>query len=324
MLKKNPLQFSVVREDPAIELSLFRKFNIKKPIMIGSGGCTALALACEFPKTSFALIEPNPAQIKLIKEKIKTLQTSSRAQIAKKFGVGQASDKSKSLIEKGNFESLFRNLRNFIYEFIVDKAQVEKLLLNGTDRQWKEIFLNPYWPVAFDLFFSNSILLALFGPAAIQHAPPESYSRYFRQAFEKGLLRRDCCDNYFLHHVFLGHYPKRKSGWPVFLQKPQKKIVVKIFQCRAQEMRDYSSYDFVGLSNIFDWSSESEIKDVTSKLNDELQVGALVLYRQLNNNKDFRSFFGNNFQWLTDEAKELHQKDRSLFYSSIHIARKTK
>jgi S-adenosylmethionine-diacylglycerol 3-amino-3-carboxypropyl transferase len=324
MLKKNPIQFSVVREDPIVEISLIRQFKIIKPILIGSGGCTAFALASEFQKMPIALIEPNPAQVKLIKDKIKILETSNRLQIEKKFGVGQSLDIGESLIEKGNFESLFRSLRSFIYEFIVDRSKIEKLLLTGTEKEWKTIFSHPYWPVAFDLFFSNSILLAMFGPAAIQHAPPESYSEYFRQVFENGLIRRDRQNNYFLHHVFLGRYLKRRASLPAYLQKPPKKVAVKFFQCTAQNLDDYSPYDFVSLSNIFDWSSENEIRDMALKLNEELKVGTMVLYRQLNNRKNFRHFFGDHFQWLSSEAKELHLKDRSLFYSSIHIARKLK
>lgn len=322
MLKRNPLQFSVVREDPEIELSLFREINFEKPIIVGSGGCTILAMASEFPKLPITIIEPNPAQIKLIKEKIKKIKTSSATARLKLFGVGLKNPGC--LIEKGNFESLFRSLREFIFEFIADEKKILGLLKNGTEKKWNEVFIHPYWPVAFDLFFNNSILRAMFGPAAIQHAPSESYSRYFQEIIEKGLLRSDRATNYFLYHIFVGHYPKEKKGWPSYLVKPPKSISLKVFQCMAQDVPSYSDYDFVGLSNIFDWSSEKEIKAMASKLDHELSPNAIVLYRQLNNSKNFRSFFGSNFQWLSKEATSLHQKDRSLFYSSIHIARKIK
>lgn len=322
MLKKNPLQFSVVREDPQIELDLFRKFHFKKPVLIGSGGCTAFALASKYPKLQITLIEPNPAQIELIKTKAKALKKYRGAPLTKKFGVGPSSG-NHSLIEQGNFESLFRGLRTFIFEFIAEKNEISKLLQKGTARQWKEIFQHPYWPVAFDLYFNNSILKAMFGAAAIQHAPAESYSNYFRWVFERGLLRKDRKDNYFLFHLLLGHYPHQKKAWPVFLQRPPDEIHLSTYQGMAQEFPNYSAFDFVGLSNIFDWSSEQEIRALASKLQRELTVGACILYRQLNNSKDFRSFFGPEFQWLQTDADRHQQKDRSLFYSSIHIARRT-
>lgn len=320
MLKKNALQFSVVREDPQVELELFHQFNIKKPIFIGSGGCTAFAIASKYPQIPLTLIEPNLAQIKLIKEKIKILKSSSHKQLKMRFGIGLHEGNKHSLIEQGNFESLFRELRNFINEFIIEKNLLEKLFLRGTNREWKQVFAHPYWPVGFNLFFNQTLLLTMFGPAAVQHAPPKSYGSYFRSIIEKGLLSSDRSNNYFLHHILFGHYPKAKKGWPLFLQKPPTIVKIKFYSCLAQKV-EYSPYDFVGLSNIFDWSSESEIKKVTLKLNNELKSGAIVLFRQLNNAKDFRKFFGERFEWLSEEAHHLHQKDRSLFYSSIQIAR---
>jgi len=323
-MQKNQLQFSVVREDPAIELALVRKFSLKSAILVGSGGCTAFALAGQYPKVSISLIEPNPAQIKLIEEKARVLKSATKRVREEKFGLARTRSLDATLIEKGNFEALFRCLRNFLHEFVVDDASIEKLLLNGTNKEWKAIFAHPYWLSAFELFFSESILLAMFGPAAIQHAPRESYSRHFRVAFEKGILRNDRHSNYFLHHLLLGRYPKNRAGWPLFLQRPPKEIRIEMHHCLANEVGDYAPYDLVGLSNIFDWSSEQEIRSVASKLAHQLQPGAIVLYRQLNNAKNFRPFFGRKFHWLTNEAKALQKKDRSLFYSSIQIGRKGK
>ena len=63
---------------------------------------------------------------------------------------------------------------------------------------WNEVFRHRYWPVAFELFFSDQLLNAMFGAAATQHAPPGSYSAYFRGAIEAGLCRPDAAQNYFL------------------------------------------------------------------------------------------------------------------------------
>jgi S-adenosylmethionine-diacylglycerol 3-amino-3-carboxypropyl transferase len=321
-LKVNKVQFSVVREDPEVEIQLFRKFQIERPVLIGSGGCTAFSLASEFSNLPIMLIEPNPSQIGLIHKKIKTLKSLEGTSLNKKFGVGASESANGSLIEQGNFETLFRGLRNLIFDFIIDKSNLKKLIQSDSNDGWKAIFAHPYWTVAFDLYLNNSILKTMFGSAAIQHAPPESYSRYFRSAFEKGLLRADRKDNYFLHHLLLGYYPKHENAWPVYLQRPPKTMRISTFQGMAQDFADYSNFDFVGLSNIFDWSSEAEIKKLVMKLRRELKPGALVVYRQLNNSKNFRSYFGSEFDWLKREAERLHKMDRSLFYSSIQIARK--
>jgi S-adenosylmethionine-diacylglycerol 3-amino-3-carboxypropyl transferase len=163
----------------------------------------------------------------------------------------------------------------------------------------------------------------MFGPSAIQHAPAESYPQYFRAVLERGLLRRDRKGNYFLYHIFLGYYPKQKKSWPLYLQRPPRDMNLSFFEGTAQEFADYSPFDFVGLSNIFDWSAERDVRALASRLRGELRPGACVLYRQLNNAKKFESAFGPRFEWAKTEAARLQKKDRSLFYSSLHIGRKT-
>jgi S-adenosylmethionine-diacylglycerol 3-amino-3-carboxypropyl transferase len=310
----------VVREDPETESFLFRKYRIRSAAMIGSGGCTALSLQSRFPETRIHLIEPNPAQVRVIRRKMAAMNSASPRERKAIFGIGAFT--STSLIESGNFEALFRRFRDFLEEFVISRQDFLRLLKKSTVRDWQAVFTHPYWTVAFELHFADPLLLTMFGPAAIQHAPPESYPKHFRSVLEKGLLRADRAENYFLHHVFLGHYLDRRSAWPLYLAQPPKNPHFTFTQGVAQAVEDYSGFDFVGLSNIFDWSSSAEVRALASRLARELQPGAVVLYRQLNHSQNFEGFFGPDFRWLRDEARKLHQQDRSLFYSSFHIARK--
>lgn len=243
MLKRNALQFSVVREDPEVELELFRKYKFENAVLIGSGGCTAISLASEFPNIKLTIIEPNPAQLKLIDEKIRALKNFKGLTLRRKFGIGTLNEDTVSLIERGNFESLFRGLRNFIFDFIADKKQVTQLLKQGSKSDWQKVFKHPYWTVAFDLYFSNSILETMFGAAAIQHAPKNSYPTHFRSVIENGLLRSDRKDNYFLYHILFGSYPTHKAGWPPYLHKQPKKIKLSNFNGMAQNFKSYSGFD---------------------------------------------------------------------------------
>lgn len=316
-LKKNKIQFAVVREDSNVELSLIKQFNLKKPILIGSGGCTAFDITCKHPELPITLIEPNSYQINLIKKKMSALK--SQRQLPQKFGLNSKTTTQKNLVECGNFESLFKQFREFLYEFILPKKTLRELLLADSKKDLPSLFSHPYWPVAFDLFFSNSLLQTMFGPAAIQHAPKNSYPSYFRGVIEKGLLRIDCKHNYFLHHIFLGHYIAGKKNTPLYLQNPPRQFDIKFINKMADQIDDYSKYDLVGLSNIFDWSSKKDVKSIGNKLAQELKPGAVVVYRQLNNANNFTPYFGKNITWLTKLAAALHKKDRSLFYQSLHI-----
>ncbi len=100
----NPIQFSVVREDPEIELNLVSRIpDNGQVLLIGSGGCTALSVATRFPNVTQTLIEPNKNQIELIKRKLHILASLPQTELADAFGVGLHS--STSLIACGNFSA---------------------------------------------------------------------------------------------------------------------------------------------------------------------------------------------------------------------------
>ena len=314
---KNKILFGAVREDPQIEIELISRFSLNSLILIGSGGCTALSIKSRFPKIRLSIIEPNSAQVKLIKKKIKIIKSNTLKDIKSKFGV----ETNPSLIESGQFELLFKVFREFIYGFIISKTDFLNLIQSNPTKKWKPIFQNPLWKTAFDLYFSDTLLIALFGAGAVQHAPKNSYSRYFKKIIERGLTRFDAKTNYFLHHIFFGHYLKSKQNWPLYLQKPPKEIKLSFNECYANQYTNYDQFDLVSLSNIFDWTPRSQIKNIAKTLLKQMKPNTVLLYRQLNNTHNFKNCF-KGFKWQTQLEKKLLDIDRSLFYSKICIGKK--
>lgn len=317
-MKKNPIQFAVVREDPQIELDIVSNFQLKRATLIGSGGCTFFCLKAMNPEIEITLIEPNPAQIELIKEKIHALQTFEKEDLYRKFGVG-ISDKE-SLIECGNFESLFRQFRLFVQEFIISENKIENSFKDNSPQIWQKVFNHSYWQTAFDLFFSDSILKTMFGEAAIQHAPKNSYPTYFRHVLEKGLTRNDFNKNYFLHHIFLGHYFDDENALPYYLINLPRNLEFEIFNGFAQDFTNFTGKQLVHFSNIFDWCDEKIVGEIVNSASENLEKGSVVVFRQLNNRKKYREFFGQSFKW--SDTSEIARKDRSLFYEKIEIGEK--
>ena len=105
----------------------------------------------------------------------------------RRFNIGTSDPEG--LNQNGNFESLFRGLREFIFDLVADESEIRALFEEeGQLANVSELlFSSKYWSVAFDLYFSDSLLNAMFGPDATQHAEAGSYPRYFQQLFEKGL-----------------------------------------------------------------------------------------------------------------------------------------
>lgn len=313
----NKIQFGVVREDPQIEIDLIAKYALKSAVLIGSGGCTAFSIKANYPKMKLSLIEPNPAQIQLIEEKIRILKKNSPEESRKSIGT----DKQHPLIESGNFESLFKMFREFIYEFVASKKELDSLVRQGSTRKWKTLFKNPYWKTAFDLYFSDSLLVSMFGPDAIQYAPQNSYPKYFRTHIEKGISRSDAATNYFLYHIFFGHYFPESKYLPLYLQKKLVNTRMTFHSCFADEFNDYQGFELVSLSNIFDWSDLHKVREVAHKVSRQMTKDSILIYRQINNSSNFKKEF-EGFKWQPKLEKYFLKKDRSLFYSKICIGKK--
>lgn len=321
MLSRNPIQFAVVREDPRIEQSLLEGFESLGPgaqvLLIGSGGCTAFHLQSVLPGVRITLVDPNPAQIELIRKKSELLAQGNP-------------DAVLALIESGNFEALFRRFREFLWEFVARRdAWVQLFRETGStsEKHLNGIFSHPYWHPAFELHFHDSLLGAMFGPQATQHAPKGSYPQHFESALRQGLLRPDRGQNYFLHHLFLGEYlPEAR---PAYLATPRERFkplgtlealgTLTTHCCMLAELTDFSSYDLIGASNVFDWMNEDEIGETARRIVASAKPGAVLLGRQLNHSKDFKSAFGPAFRFDEKLERELHARDRSLFYSSLMI-----
>jgi S-adenosylmethionine-diacylglycerol 3-amino-3-carboxypropyl transferase len=313
------VQFAVVREDPTIERRVLREHPTERALLVGSGGCTALCLQSWWPDMRFTLVDPNPAQLDLIRKKVAALQGGVDEETGRRFNVGD--DDPAGLSQCGSFEGLFRSLRRFVHEFVAPAEDVESWFDSGTTRSAVAgTFANPYWKVAFEVFFADSMLHAMFGPAATRYATPGSYPAYFRARIERGLTAESAAQNYFLHSIFLGAY--RADCLPAFLREPPGQYRFDWVEGPLDAVRDLSAHGFVDLSNIMDWMSPAECKPTIQRLCSELRPGAMVLWRQLNNETDRCAWFGAAYDFDIDRGRELAALDQSLFYNSVHIGTK--
>jgi len=316
----NKIKFAVVREDPIVEQFIIEKFHCQSVLLVASGGCLALSLNSMFPKVNFTLFDRNIAQINLVKNKCKLLENFDHSSYPL-FNIG--SDHVSGFNACGLFESLFRSFRFFIHEFIADQSHIEKIFL-GDKHQAKDaikiILQNKYWPVAFDLYFSDSMLITTFGQDAVQHAKPCSYPYYFQRALERGLEQPDFQTNYFLQHILLGYYVNNRNSWPYYLSHPCLHTDFRYIHDTLLNIR-LDEYDFISLSNIFDWMSKTDVHHHLDYLKNNLKKGAIISFRQLNNSQNYTSHI-NDLKPNPRLERKLYKEDRSLFYEKLNILSK--
>ncbi len=322
----NPLQFAVVREDPRVEIDLVERHGCRRALLVGSGGCTALTLQARFPDLALTVADPNPAQLDHIRTKTERLQALAGDRAARLAAFNVETSDPRGLSECGNFESLFRGWRALLHDLVLPAGVMRAGFADAAAcRNLRTALISHrYWPVAFELFFSDALLLAMFGEAALQHAPAGSYPGYFRAAIERGLARPEAFNNPFLHHLLLGHYLDRPGALPEFLTAPPpagslKLIAAPIAAGTEHEatLPHFAAYDLIGLSNICDWMAPEATNALLARLRREVRPGTVVLWRQLNNVRDLAAGLGPAFRF--DAAWDAQQRtgDRSCFYNRI-------
>ena len=321
-MRDNKVQFAVVREDPMVEAELIRLTRANDVLLVASGGCTALTLQALFPDLHITLFDFNPAQLERVRKKISAWRDVDETRRHRRFNIGTSDPKG--LNQNGNFESLFRGLREFIFDLVADEAEINLLFEEEgrLDSVSEVLFSSKYWRVAFDLYFSDSLLNAMFGPDATQHAEPGSYPRYFQTLFERGLTASQAFDNYFLHHVFLGYYIQRPACLPYYLLAPPTDYRFQMVEGTLDQVSELQRFDLISLSNIMDWMPLTEIAALIGHLQNEMKSGASVLYRQLNNYTDLSTYFGDSFEFNAALGVQFHEVERSLFYSSVHVGKR--
>ncbi len=315
------VQFAVVREDPLVESTLIQAKSAHKVLLIGSGGCSALSLQSLFPDLHIALVDQNPAQLDLIRHKVEIARRGLHTPLAKAALNIENSDAT-AANACGNFEALFRCFANFCHEFIVSRIDLHNAFKKAVSfaEIRDHLIGSRYWPVAFQLHFHDVFLHTMFGPGATQHAYAGSYPKHFQGVLEKGLRRSDAVDNYFLHHIFLGHYLDRPSALPIYLQREFQVRDMPLICGGIHTVLDLDKYDLISISNVFDWMSEIEIRSLATLLKQKMKAGATLLFRQLNHSKNFTSLLAPEFVFDDAAGERLLESDRSLFYSKINVA----
>ncbi len=315
----NPLQFAVVREDPLIEMELLKHAKAGKALSVASGGCVALSLKANFPDLKLTLFDFNKAQLEHVQKKIEKLKGPRDESFKRFFNIGTP-DLS-GLNECGNFESLFRGFRGFIHDLVAPYGDFTRFFEDPHEDTGflGRVFGNRYWPVGFQMFFSDPLLNTMFGLVATQRAPKGSYPRYFQQVLEKGLRSPNVSENYFLHHIFLGHYMNRPQSLPLYLRNSAPQSDLQLIEGTIEGVSGLGEYDLVSLSNIMDWMSDLEVHALARLVCSRAKKDSVVVFRQLNNFSDFQAQFRPEFSFDEGKAGELLEQDGSLFYCKLNI-----
>jgi S-adenosylmethionine-diacylglycerol 3-amino-3-carboxypropyl transferase len=357
---RSPLQFSVMREDPRLEERLLDRMEGEKRFFgITGAGCTLLQLATRPDLTALVGVDIDPHQTTWARFRLAAARAFSRKDFCRVTGISQIEpgvreglvnklaqvlapeDRAfvkeeraffvNGAFDEGMFERLFACWRGFLERFVVTREDIQRFF-DGDRAVAQAMAAADLWPVSFELSFHQQLLLAIFGPDAVQHAPPGSYPRYFQSRFEWALSQPDAAVNPYLSHVMRGRYGAldHDQGLPDYLTShryerlPDSVSKVTCVTGRVWEAlaAHPGPYHLIVLSNILDWTSEAESEAISKPVLEALAPGGCVLLRALNAVRPLPRAWIGALDFDPNVERELLATDRSFFYSAVRVGRK--
>ena len=347
-----PVAFAQVREDPLLDLWVVNELGEEAQVcMIASGGCTAALLAAATNIDRLHLVDPNPTQMALTRLKLRLLQGSNYSRRLALLGhapmpaaerrerldaelsaLGLGSDVfgPQDIVTElgpdhvGRYEFVFSALRRALAEYEEELTAILRLRdpVEQEKRVTPSTALGRKLDEALDEVMSLPNLVYLFGEEATNN-PVEPFARHFARRIRHTLSSLSAERNPYLWQMLKGCYPDdRLIPWldePAPIHMPQVTWSVSFM---AEELAAMpASFDFIHLSNILDWLSPEQARDTLDLAWNALRPGGWTLIRQLNSVLDVPPL-GSRFNWLSEEAAELHANDRSFFYRELHLGKK--
>jgi len=355
-VSKNPIAFSIVREDSEQDLAIIKHYFSEQKVsmaMVASGGCTAALLAAQAPLNDLTLVDPNPAQLALSKLKLQLLflppkkrmeilgyipmKADERATIVN--GYLHALDINPALFgdieaitqngidNEGRYEKVFEALRAHLAPY---QQELEALFsATSIDEQVKmlalECPLGKALDEAFDTIMAQDNLVVIFGEKATANRV-QDFSRHFAQRVRTYIAHHRAFSSPWLAHMLLGRfYGDTVFPWLTTVQEhPLPSIeyyqgFMNDFLANTQP----EQYEVIHLSNILDWLTPQEAKTILDLAYRALKPGGIVIIRQLNSNVDIPEI-GSIFNWDTQTSQDFLDNDRSFFYRNFFIGCKPK
>ena len=226
----------------------------------------------------------------------------------------------------GRYERVFAALQKELTPYSEDL----NALLNLTELSEQQKRIAPSTELGhqldrvFDSVMNLPNLARLYGKEATRN-PVKIFSRHFADRVRHVLATIPAKHNPYLWQMLLGRYPQNNTTpWlhhPLTAALP---VLTYTVQFMTDALASVSSkYDFVHLSNILDWLSPEQAQRTLEQTWHALKPGGWTLIRQLNSDVGITDL-NTSFQWDTAQAHDLHMGDRSFFYRSLHLGRKSR
>ena len=352
MLKapQSDIAFSQVREDCEIEWQILDRLSQLIPdrplrvLIVASGGCTALNLLAHPHIGEITAVDANPAQIQLLKLRCAAIaHLSIVSQYCLIASGGDGKQKQRLDLYHQLRDNLSEDTRTFWDQRLDEIAfgvnqvgrfeQLFRSLAQAFSAQGLDPLNNPeaaiqskHWRPIFERIFDRKILVQTFGESAVNYSMDRSFGEHFADVFARVLQRNDCRQNYFLTQVWNDRY---EGNMPIYMQPETQptvrsslgklKLKQSLFIDFLTHHRTVEPYDLIQFSNLSDWMSIVELKQMMTQITGCLSPQGAVIGRRLNGDHELNKVMANFFNIDLSRSRQSQIQDRSFFYQEVVV-----
>jgi S-adenosylmethionine-diacylglycerol 3-amino-3-carboxypropyl transferase len=356
VLARGELRYSTVWED---HLLLERGLGIgprDDVLMICSAGCNVLNALLHGPRRIVAL-DVNPAQTALLELKLAAIRGLEHAQLLELIGVRESSerlalyervrrslsagargwwDDHTPVIEQGIEQSgrLERYVATFRTEHLlrlVDRSAVERIFTlrrAARSKHLEDEILTPELLRAFREYFTREALAERGrDPAQFRHVAPVDVAGWFLQRLRWVCTELPTAGNFYLQRFLLGGSLDRERDVPYLRADSLRRL--RRFAPRVEIVNDQlhsyltsrsaSTTTKAGLSDVFEYMSETESAAVFHQLARTIRPGGRIAYWNLFVPRRSPPSARLRLRPLERRSRVLSRRDRSWFYRAFHV-----
>lgn len=352
MTKENPIKYANCWEDADILLNALAPKEDSNILSIGSGGDNSFALLTTNPK-KLTIVDYNIYQIYLIELKIAAFQVLEYNDLKQFLGFEPHKNRfvfyqglkhllsnncksywninqikiDQGIIFSGKFENYFRIFRKWILPFMASKKTISNFFAGTQSEKQKAIYAKRIDSFAIKgllkFYFSKKVMGKLGRSKKHFSQVDDNISGFLIHKMREFILNDQSHANGYIRFIAMGSFGK---NLPFYIRKENYERIksnlhkIELKHGIVEEVLDKDiRYDSFNLSNIFEYMSVSEFKQIAETLKKHSKSGALFAYWNLFVSRELSHIFSKDFQPNERLSTSLHEKDKLFFYKNFVV-----
>lgn len=221
------------------------------------------------------------------------------------------------LVNCGRFEYYFSVFKNKVLPLIHSRETVEAFMRAKTQKEqndfYRKKFNNVRFRLMFKIFFSETVMKRVGRDKKYFKYNRGSLADMLKGKFETGIYNNLNVNNPYLQYVVLNEF----RSLPPYLIKENFEIIkqridrVKVKKSDFQtEIKSGEKYDFMYLSDIFEYMSEDTTRELSADIYDALNTGGQALLFNMMNERRLAP--------PLQEEKLNQENDRAFYYTACY------